>query len=66
MSDPQPIHKAPTDGTHVLGYCPLEEPNWVAIYYDDQVGCWLHVEELVRDVVGEALPTHFVPMPPDP
>lgn len=66
MDKPLPIHEAPGDGTHVLGFCPEEEPQWVAVYFAADLNCWLHVEELVRDVVGEAKPTHFLPLPRNP
>jgi Protein of unknown function (DUF551) len=64
----QPIETAPKDGTEVLMYCPGDIPAVVCgAYVDDpEIPYWRYSESLVADVVAEANPTHWMPLPPPP
>lgn len=75
MSEWQPIDTAPKDGTVFFGFDPEDrypqpmkweeyEPQYAE--EQEEPGYWTYAEALIADVVGEAKPTHWMPLPPPP
>ena len=65
----QPIETAPKDGRDVWLFTKDDYPaQFVGSFVDDPLagGYWRHAEELVANVLGEANPTHWMPLPPPP
>lgn len=71
----QPIDTAPKTGEVFLGTAPMEPwPSamlWQAYDADDaaelgEAGFWAFAEQLVSDVEGQAKPTHWMPLVPQP
>jgi hypothetical protein len=64
----RPIQSAPKDGTELWLYAPDESPSQFVGRYEvsGEYGYWAYSEELVMQVVGEAGPTHWMPLPEPP
>lgn len=67
MSDWQPIETAPKDGTAILAW----EKDWecpavVSLEEYDGTEYWEYRESLINDAMGEAFPTHWIPLPDAP
>lgn len=64
----QPIETAPKDGTSIWLFCPNDEPQQAAGFWanDPNGPYWAFCEQLVMDVVGQAFPTHWQPLPEPP
>lgn len=71
----QPIETAPKDGTPFLAYLPHDRFPAVCLwqaYSQDEAdeigdsGYWAFGEELIGDVEGQAVVTHWMPLPEPP
>lgn len=63
----QPIETAPKNGDDLWLYQQGQEPEqFVGYFCSDGCSYWAYRERLVNDVVGEANPTHWMPLPPPP
>ena len=66
MNEWQPIETAPRDGTEILLFDADTDPTIYVGGYDYDGRYWFYSELLAQDVVGEATPTHWMPLPEPP
>ena len=61
--DWQPIETAPKDGTHVLGYGPMDDGTyWMEdLYWYESMEAWP-----ITFMHGHGEPTHWMPLPEPP
>ena len=65
----QPIETAPKDGRDLWLYTENDYPaQFVCSFVDDPLAgaYWKYAEELVNNVLCEASPTHWMPLPDPP